>query len=143
MANLKYNLGKTKFGNLLDLSSATKLKVMLVTTAYVGTANVDDSMATAIAGDIGTGGGYTTHPSSAAELLVNPDMVVDNTNDLSKFDADDITWAASSITAGGAVIWDEDTADTPLVLIDFGGDQVSSNGNFTIAWNADGIFTIA
>lgn len=137
MADLKYTLGKVKFGESLNLEDTAKLKVMLVSTAYVGTALAADSMATVVAGEIAAGGGYTT----GGELLVGNAVTADGAN--MKFAANNLTWAASTITAGGAVIWDDDVADTPIALFDFGGDQVSSNGDFTINWNASGILTIS
>ena len=56
-----------------------------------------------------------------------------------------VTWAVSTITARYAIIYDDTTVDATSVLlgfVDFGADQVSSAGNFTITWNTDGIFTI-
>ena len=136
MADLKYTLGKVKFGESLNLEDAAKLKVKLVTTAYVGTATAADSMATVNAGEI-TGTGYT----AGGKLLVGNAVTADGAN--MKFDANNLTWAGSTITAGGAVLWDDDTADTPIALFDFGGDQVSANGDFTINWNASGILTLS
>lgn len=137
MADLKYTLGKVKFGEGLDLEDTAKIKVMLVTTSYVGTATAADSMATVNAGEISSGGGYTT----GGELLAGNAVTADGAN--MKFDGTNLTWAASTITAGGAVLWDDDTADTPIALFDFGGDKVSSNGDFTINWNASGILTLS
>lgn len=57
-------------------------------------------------------------------------------------DADDVTWASSTITARYAVIYkDTGVATTsPLIgFVDFGQDESSSNGNFTIQWSANGI----
>ena len=137
MADLKYTLGKVKFGESLNLEDTAKIKVMLVTTAYVSTATAADSMVTVNAGEIAAGGGYTT----GGQLLVGNAVTADGAN--MKFDANNLTWAASTITAGGAVLWDDDTADTPIALFDFGGDQTSSNGDFTINWNVNGLLTLS
>ena len=41
------------------------------------------------------------------------------------------------------MIYADTITDDPLIAyIDFGADYSSSNGTFTIAWNASGIFTI-
>lgn len=63
-----------------------------------------------------------------------------------KLDAADTTWPASTITARYAVIYDDtpvgDSAKPLLGYVDFGADVASANGNFTLTWSADGIFTI-
>ena len=138
MANVKYNLGKENImKGLIDLTDTAKVKVKLVTTSYVGTALVGDSMATVNAGEISAGGGYST----GGVLLTGNAVDIDGSNN-GRFDAANVTWSSSTITAGGAVVWYDDTADYPICLIDFGGDQSSSNGDFTINWDAAGILTI-
>jgi hypothetical protein len=63
------------------------------------------------------------------------------------FDADDISWASSTITASGAVIYQSGTTPAASYLIawlDFGADQTSTNGTFSIVWNnPNGIVNIA
>lgn len=61
------------------------------------------------------------------------------------FDAADVTWGSSSITARYAVIYcSTGTGSTSALIgyVDFGEDKVSSSGNFVITWNASGIFTV-
>lgn len=62
------------------------------------------------------------------------------------FDAADVTWGSSTITAAKGVIYcDTPATDAtkPLVgYIDFGGDVVSSAGNFTVTFDAAGIFFV-
>jgi len=60
-------------------------------------------------------------------------------------DAADTTWASSTITARYAVVYaSTGTASTsPLIgYVDFGSDQSSTNGNFTITWDATGIVRV-
>lgn len=61
-------------------------------------------------------------------------------------DADDVQWANSTITAAFAVIYDStpgSAAANPLIAwVDFGGNQSSSSGNFTITWAGAGICTV-
>ena len=60
-------------------------------------------------------------------------------------DAADTTWASSTITARYAVIYDSTGTSSTSALIgyvDFGSDQASTNGNFTITWDATGIVRI-
>jgi hypothetical protein len=71
-----------------------------------------------------------------------------NTNE-AKFDADDVTWAASggAITASFAILYnDTDADDPPVAFIDFDGAETAGTGtDFKIIWNANGIvtFTVA
>lgn len=57
-------------------------------------------------------------------------------------DAADVQWATSTITARGAVLYrDTGTASTsPLIgFYDFGGNIVSTGGNFDLVWPTQGI----
>jgi hypothetical protein len=60
------------------------------------------------------------------------------------FDADNLTWSNSTITASGAVLWKsggDAAADRPLISYsDFGADKVSSAGDFVLNWSSTGIF---
>ena len=47
----------------------------------------------------------------------------------------DTTWSSSTITARGAMIFNEDTSgDTSVLILSFGADKSSSAGDFTIAF---------
>ena len=47
----------------------------------------------------------------------------------------DTTWSSSTITARGAMIFNEDTSgDTSVLILNFGADKSSSAGDFTIAF---------
>ena len=49
----------------------------------------------------------------------------------------DTTWSSSTITARGAMIFNEDaTGDTSVIILDFGADKSSSSGDFTIQFPA-------
>lgn len=55
-------------------------------------------------------------------------------------------WTDSTITAGYAVVYhDTGTASTStlLTLVDFEGEQSSDAGDFTISWDASGVFTVS
>lgn len=88
-----------------------------------------------------TGTGYT----AGGALLIGRAIVRDDVNDWSEADATDLTWPSSTLTARGAVVY-KDTgtpATSPVIAyIDFGTDKVSTDGNFTIIWNEDGVFRI-
>jgi len=61
------------------------------------------------------------------------------------FDAADVTWATSAITARYAAIYKVGTAanSSPLLgYVDFGATGVTSGGTFTLTWPGNGIFAI-
>jgi hypothetical protein len=115
------------------------IQVALVTSSY--TPNVDshdnfDDVTNEVSGT-----GYT---AGGADLTTET-VSVDNTDDEGVFDADDLTWSSSTITARGAVIYKNTGTPSTSKLIcyfDFGEDKVSSSGDFTISWNAEGILNL-
>lgn len=138
MANVIYNSFKRDIMNGgIDLDTDT-IKVALVTSTY--TPNIDTHEDFADITNEVTGTGYT---AGGATLSVT--VSVDNTDDEGVFDATDVTWSSSTITARGAVIY-KDTgtpATSPLICyIDFGEDKVSSSGDFTITWATEGIINL-
>lgn len=46
----------------------------------------------------------------------------------------DITWASSTITANGALIYNANATNASVVSLAFGSDKSSSNGDFTIVF---------
>jgi hypothetical protein len=123
----------------IDLDTDT-IKVMLVTSAYTPNADTHDKRDD-VTNEV-SGTGY----SAGGATLANKSVTADNTDDEGVFDADDVTWSTSTITARGAVLYKSrggaSSADELICYFDFGSDQVSSSGNFTIAWNAEGIINI-
>lgn len=89
-----------------------------------------------------TGTGYT----AGGATLANKTNTYNGATNVITLDADDVTWSTSTITARYAVIYDASPATSatkPLIgYVDFGSDQSSSNGNFTITWDATGIVRI-
>jgi len=140
MANVIYNAFKKNIMNgSIDLDSDT-IKVMLVTSSYTpdqDNHDYKDDVTNEVSGTGYTAGGAT---------LANKSVTQDNTNDKGVFDADDVTWSNSTITARGAVLYKDtgDASTSPLICyFDFGEDKSSSSGDFTIQWNADGILNLS
>src|SRR4051794_9558821 len=99
MANLVYNSFKRDIMNgALDLDTDT-IKVMLVTSGY--TPNIDTHTKRSDVTNEVVGTGYT----AGGATLANKAVTADNTDDEGVFDADDITWSSSTITARGAVLY--------------------------------------
>lgn len=125
--------------NNIDLGADT-FKLMLVTSTYtpdVDAHNRADDVTNEVSGTGYTAGGAT---------LANVAVTADNTNDLVKFDADDVTWSNSTITARGAVLYKSRggaaSADELVKYFDFGSDQSSVGANFTVQFHANGILQI-
>lgn len=139
MANVIYNAFKKNIMNgAIDLDTDT-IKVMLVTSSY--TPNQDTHIDRADVTNEVVGDGYTEGGAALADAAVTQD----DTDNEGVFDATDLTWAASSITARGAVIYlATGTAANDLLIayIDFGADKVSASGNFTIQWASEGILNL-
>jgi hypothetical protein len=139
MANQVYNsFKKDSMVGAFNLSADT-LKVVLVTSGY--TPNIDTHTKYSDITNEVVGVGYTTSGSTLAGVVVSADL----TGDKAILDANDVTWASSTITAAGAVIFKVNgaAATSPLIgYVDFGGSKSSSNGDFVIQWNASGILTL-
>ena len=136
MANVIYNSFKGSIGKSINWETDS-IKVMLVTSGY--TPNIDTHT---VIGDVSseiTGTGYT----AGGKELIGKLVTINTIDDLAKYDGDDITWGTSTITARGAVIYDTTISSSLIAFIDFGVDKISSNGDFKIEWNIDGIFELA
>ena len=51
-------------------------------------------------------------------------------------DFDDSTWASSTISAAGALIYNSSASNKAVLVLSFGGTYSSTNGNFTIQFPA-------
>ena len=119
----------------LDDTTADRFKIMLVTSAYTPDFGAHDFKADVTNEVVGTG--YTAGGESLTSVTLTQAAGVIT------FDAADVTWTSSTITARAAVIYDDSLASDPLICyIDFGSDQSSSSGDFVISFNASGIFTL-
>jgi hypothetical protein len=137
MANAIYNSAKRDLANgSIDLDTDT-IKVMLVTATY--SPNIDTHTKRSDITNEVSGTGYT----SGGAALANKTVTADNTNDRMVFDADDLVWSASTITARGAVLYKSRggaaSADELIMYVDFGSDISSTADNFTIQWATTGI----
>jgi len=120
----------------LDDTTAGRFKVMLVTSAYTPDFGAHDFKADVVANEV-SGTGYDADGKSLTSVTLT------QSGGTITFDADDVTWASSTITARGAVVYDDSLIDDPLIAyIDFGADKSSSAGDFVLSFNASGIFTL-
>lgn len=101
----------------LYTSSAT---LDATTTAYTAT------------NEVANGNGYTTGGATLTNAAVT------STGTSAYIDFDDVTWAASTITARGALIYNSTDSNKAVAVLSFGQDYSSSSGNFTISFPAPG-----
>jgi hypothetical protein len=124
----------------IDYLSDT-IKVALCTSSYTP-AQDTHVFYSDLTNEVANGNGYTTGGATLGSKTLD---YTSGTNVI-KFDAADTAWTSSTITARYAVIYDDTpaTAGTkPLMgYVDFGADQSTVNGTFTITWAAGGILTI-
>jgi hypothetical protein len=140
MADVIFNSFKRDIMNgSIDLDTDT-IKVMLVTSSYTPDQDAHDKRDD-VTNEV-SGAGY----SAGGASLANKAVTADNTDNEGVFDADDVTWGSSTITARGAVLYKSrggaSSADELICYIDFGSDKSSSAGNFTLQWAAEGILNL-
>ena len=132
------NLMKGKFG---DLSSAdVTVKCLLMTSdATISQENWGTLTDVNTDGHEVSGTGYTAGGAEAKTKAVTEATKV------TTFDADDVTWTSSTITARYSILYlSTGTASTSYLIgyADFGADKSSSSGDFTVAWDDSGILTL-
>lgn len=123
----------------IDLVNDT-IKFMLLTSTHVINADthefIDDVSVNEVSGTGYTAGGATLGTKTVTQ---------DNTDDEGVFDAADISWPSSSITARYGVLY-KDTgtpATSPIIgVFDFGEDKTSDAGDFNVTINAEGLLNI-
>ncbi len=118
------------------------IKVALLTNAYTPDQDAHNYLDDVITHEVTGATGYT----AGGNTLANKTNTYNSSTNVIVLDADDTTWSSSTITARYAVVYDASpstNATRPLIgYVDFGSDQSSSNGNFTITWDATGIVRI-
>ena len=113
------------------------LKVVLVSGTYTPT-HSHTSYTTHVASHEVAGSGYTTGGDTIDSVSVV------NGNNFSYLDGDNVAWPSSTITASGAVVYNDSHASKAVVsYIDFGQNRSSSNGNFQVTWNSAGIVRLS
>ena len=139
MASQVYNSFKRDILNgSIDLDTDT-IRCALVTSSYTPDIDAHDNFDD-ITNEV-SGTGYSAGGAALASKVVS----VDNTDNEGVFDAADVTWTTSTITARGAVLYkDTGSAATSKLIcyVDFGSDKSSSAGDFTIQWASEGILNL-
>lgn len=123
----------------VDFDSDT-IKVALLTSSYTPNQDTHDYFNDVSSAEV-TGTGYT----AGGITLASKTATYDSGTNVIVLDAADVTWSSSTITARYAVVYGSTgtSSTSPLIgYVDFGSDQSSTNGNFTITWDSTGIVRI-
>jgi len=75
-----------------------------------------------------SGTGYT----AGGVALSSQAVAYDSTNQVAYFDAADPSWSSATITARGALIYNNTKSNASIAVLDFGSDYSSSNGTFQV-----------
>lgn len=113
--------------NFLNSGGSTFKIPLYTSSASLGAATA----AYTTSNEVAAGSGY----SAKGNTLTRVDPSASGTTALTDFA--DTTWSSSTITARGALIFNEDASgDTSVLVLDFGADKSSSSGDFTIQFPA-------
>ena len=108
------NLGNG--GNTLKIALYTSSASLGATTSAYSTTNE-------VSGTGYTAGGVTLSRQAVA---------YDSSNNVAYFDAADPSWSSATITARGALIYNNTKSNASIAVLDFGSDFSSSNGTFQV-----------
>lgn len=95
---------------------------------YTSSANLGASTTAYSATNEVSGTGYT----AGGETLTSVSPTTSGTT--AYVDFADVTWADSTITANGALIYNANSSNASVVTLAFGSDKSSSNGSFVIVF---------
>ena len=110
------------FEGVHDFTSHTFKMALYTSSATLGAATTAYSATNEVSGT-----GYT----AGGQALDNPTVTLSGTTAFVDFD--DETWAAATITARGALIYNDTAAGDPAVAVfDFGSDKISTAGDFVV-----------
>ena len=102
---------------------------------YDNTATLNQSTTAYTAtGELATAGGYT---AGGATCTLTASPVTTQNGVVYLLDVSDVSWAAATFTARGALLYDDTAAGNPAIaVIDFGVNQAVTAGTFTVTFPA-------
>lgn len=141
-----YNRGKAAIGDGVNAWLDAQIVAILVGDGYTPSPD-HDFIADIVAHEVAGFGYARGFGASGRRRLLNKSVVVDDDNDLSRLDADDIAWVGLNVgTVKGIVLAQQKTSDanSPLwAYIDGGPFPTATNGGrLSITWPAAGIITL-
>lgn len=97
---------------------------------YTSSANLDSATTVYTTSGESSGTGYT----AGGEDLTNVGVSLSGTT--AYLDFDDVTWAAATISAAGALIYNSTQGNKAVAVLSFGATYSSTNGAFTVTFPA-------
>ena len=127
------------FKKKIDVSADT-FKALLVTSSYTFDQDAHD-FKDDLTNEV-TGTGYTAGGATLSSVT----FTYNTSTNTFALDAADVSWASSTITARGCVIYDStpgtDATRPLMIFIDFGADVATTAGTLTITFDSGGIATV-
>jgi hypothetical protein len=131
----------------ISQAMATSFKVDILNSTFNFSASTTQTFYCALYTSSATLGATTTAYSTANEVsgtnytaggnLLTISQVATSTGTTAWLDFANVTWAASTITARGAVLYLNNAGTNPAIaVLDFGSDKTSTAGDFTIVFPA-------
>ena len=136
------NFKKELFQGNFDLENGNIWVALLSGSSPVATSTFED-MVFFSAAQVYEASGFNSVYTSGGQKLATSAITLNGS--VAQWDAGDVTWANSTITSDGCVIFlsATDVNDSKLIcFISFNGDKSSSLGDFTIQWNSLGILNL-
>lgn len=121
-------------------SGGSTFKLMLVS-GYSFNQDTHDFIDDVSASEVGASGTY----AAGGTALVTYDPTTDAGTNETRFNADDVEETGCTISATGAVVYqDSGTPSTSRLIcyVDFGGTEASVAGTFKHTWDASGVFKV-
>jgi len=113
-------------------AAADIMKMALMTSASTNGPTTDHYSGGTIniSGEVAAAGGY----ASGGNTLTNLTPVLNANEGCASFAT--TLWSTSTITANGAMIYNSSKANRSVAILAFGGDKISSAGDFTVTFPA-------
>ena len=101
---------------------------------YTNSATLDaNTTAYTTSGEVATGGNYVAGGNT---LSVSTTPTNGGSGTTAFIDFADTTWSAATITARGALIYNNSKSNAAVAVLDFGSDKTSTDGDFTVQFPA-------
>ena len=121
---------KVQLLNGLQNFSANTFKIALYTSSATLDAN---TTAYTTSDEVATGGNYVAGGNT---LSVTTTPTDGGSGTTAYIDFADTTWSAATITARGALIYNNSQGNSAVAVLDFGSDKTSTDGDFTVQFPA-------
>jgi hypothetical protein len=121
---------KIQLLNGLQNFSSNTFKIALYTSSATLDAN---TTAYSTSNEVATGGNYVAGGNT---LSVTTTPTNGGSGTTAYIDFADTTWSAATITARGALIYNNSQSNSAVAVLDFGSDKTSTDGDFTVQFPA-------